>query len=80
MESNPSNLATTLPYPTFPGLTREDVAMAAAKVVLKDGCRATLEAALASGLATHIVSVNWSGDFVAGALGLPAAEGAAEAG
>jgi hypothetical protein len=59
------------------GLSRDAVASAAAGVALKAGCRATLRAALDAGIPSHVVSVNWSRDFVAAALGLPADAAAA---
>jgi hypothetical protein len=65
--------------PRIAGMSTDDVAAAASKVALKEGCRATLQAALAAGVPTHIVSVNWSRDFAAAALGLPTAGGAGDA-
>jgi hypothetical protein len=41
-------------------------------VQLRAGCLETLRAALDAGVPTHIMSVNWSGQLVAAALGLPA--------
>ncbi|GBF95200.1 phosphomethylpyrimidine kinase [Raphidocelis subcapitata] len=58
------------------GLSRDDVAAAARAVALKPGCREALAAALGAELPTHVVSVNWSREFVAAALGLPAADAA----
>jgi hypothetical protein len=49
-----------------------DISAAAEKVQLQPGCRETLAAAAAAGMAVHVLSVNWSSTMVAQALGLPA--------
>jgi len=48
------------------------VQLAGASVPLQQGCRDTLSRAAAQGIPTHILSVNWSAELVAAALGLKA--------
>lgn len=47
------------------------VVAAGKAVALRPGCRSALQRLLASGVPTHLVSVNWSAAYVASALGLP---------
>ena len=44
---------------------------AASDVELRPGCRDTLATARAAGVQTHVISVNWSAEFIAEALSLP---------
>lgn len=54
------------------GMSMQEVAAAGSAVALQPGCAQVLSQALATGIPTHILSVNWSSAFVAAALGLPA--------
>ena len=52
-------------------MAADDISGAAGRVQLQPGCRETLAAAAAAGMAVHVLSVNWSSNMVAEALGLP---------
>lgn len=54
------------------GLSVDAIKAAGSTVLLKDGCRDTLQLANQLGIPIHVVSVNWSSSLVAAALGLPA--------
>ncbi len=51
------------------GLDMSDVREAGKRLPLREGCRETLDAVVASGVPVHIMSVNWSAQYVAAALG-----------
>ena len=49
-------------------LEKDDLAVGREKVRLKQHSSEVLQATLAAGISTHIVSVNWSSDLIRGAL------------
>lgn len=59
------------------GSSAAELRVAGSANVLRPYCRAALAEALRRGIPTHVLSVNWSDEYVSGALGLPSTSASA---